>query len=56
MALNFSFVAVCHAVAVVPDIKIEIRRSDGPGSPQARFHYSEQRRAPRGASRNLELD
>jgi hypothetical protein len=37
MALNFSFAAAGHAVVVVPDITIEIRRSDGPRSPQARF-------------------
>jgi hypothetical protein len=37
MALNFCFVAVGHAVAVAPDIKIEIRTSDGPGSATGAF-------------------
>lgn len=48
MAQNFSFVAAGHAVAVAPDITIEIRRSNGPGSPQARFQYSEYNGRPVG--------
>lgn len=48
MAQNFSFVAAGHAVAVAPDITIENRRSDGPGSPQARFQYSEYNGRPVG--------